>query len=220
MYTLNLKIVTALTSALLMNVSGGSAALAKTALNFSRSPQVLISPDKTCEIQNLVDAANKDYSLLYVEAPDELLLIRKNAKNSRTKLLKYHRNVDVFWAPDSKAFVVNDWKENNYCDAYLYDLRSLPKPTSLKQKLITSRIAEEEKALIANKEYSYVFAKEWHNSAELLVKASGHYFLENKTVAYTLFYLWEMKTNRWKLLKKESIENLERDVINMKQFGA
>ncbi|QQR59661.1 MAG: hypothetical protein IPG59_09280 [Candidatus Melainabacteria bacterium] len=220
MYTLNSKIGTVLFSALLITVYCGDPALAKSALNFARSLQVLVSPDKTCVIQNLVDAANKDSSLLYVEAPDELLLIRKNAKNSRTKLLKYHRSVDVFWAPDSKAFVVNDWKDNNYCDAYLYDLGRLHKPSSLKQKLITSRIAKDEKSLIANKEYSYVFVKQWHSPAELLVKASGHYFLENQTVAYTLFYLWEMKTNRWKLLKKESRENLERDVSNMKQFGA
>jgi hypothetical protein len=220
MRILTSKIGTVLFSALLITVYCGDPALAKTALNFSRSLQVLVSPDRTCVIQNLVDAANKDSSLLYVEMPDELLLIRKDAKHSRTKLLKYHRNVDVFWAPDSKAFVVNDWKDNNHCDAYLYDLGSLQKPTSLKQKLITSRIAEEEKALIANKEYSYVFVKQWHNPAELLVKASGHYFFENKTVAYTFLYLWEMKTNRWKLLKKESIENLERDVSNMKQFGA
>ncbi len=193
---------------------------AGSARNFSRSLQKLASPDKTCVIQNLVHTANKDCNLLYAEVPNELILIRENAKQSRTKLLKYHRNVDVFWAPDSKAFVVNDWKENNYCDASFYDLNNVQRPCTLRQKLITSGISEKEKTLIANNEYSYVFVKEWYAPSKLLVKASGHYFLKNQTVAYTLLYLWEMKTNRWKLLKKESIENLERKVSNMKQFGA
>jgi hypothetical protein len=89
-------------------------------------------------IHNLVASENRGTDLLYVETPDELLLTTKQGKSNRTKLLKYHRNVDVFWAPDSKAFVVNDWKENGFCDAILYKMGSLQKPVSLKEELIAS----------------------------------------------------------------------------------
>ncbi len=191
---------------------------AKNALNFSRTHQQLSSPDKLYLILNL--SRNKDSDLLYVETPDELVLTSKNLKTKSKVLIKYHRNVDVFWAPDSKAFVVNDWKNNNFCDALLYRVNSLQKPISLRDLLLVSGISREEKLLISNEEYSYVFVSRWDKPTEIVVKASGHYFLKNRTVVYTLHYLWDMKANKWKLLKKESSENLERDVPNMAQFGA
>ncbi len=172
---------------------------AKNALNFSRAHQQLSSPDKLYLIQNL--RKNKDSNLMYVETPDELVLTSKNLKNRSTILLKYHRNVDVFWAPDSKAVVVNYWKNNNFCDALLYRVSSLQRPISLRQLLIVSGISEEEKLLISNEEYSYVFVSKWDKPTEIVVKASGHYFLKNRTVVYTLHYLWDMKANKWKLLK-------------------
>lgn len=189
---------------------------AKNGLNFSRDFEQLPSPNKLYVIQNLPN--NKGADLLYVETPDELLLTAKKDINKKIRLLKYHRNVDVFWAPDSTAFVVNDWSRNNFCDALLYSVSSLHKPTSLRQSLLASGISAEEKALISNEEYSYLFVDQWNKPTELVVKAAGHYFLKNKTMTYTIHYLWDMKSNRWKRLKRDSRENLERGVPNVTYF--
>jgi len=219
MHFANPKIKSALLSCLMLTVLCNTGALAKSALNFGRSSKRLVSPDKTNVIQNAISPANKNSTLLYVEVPDKLFLFKKKTSQG-TEILKYHRNIDVFWSPNSKSFVVNNWNNNNSCDAFLYDLNNLHKPISLKQKLIKSSISVKEKSLLTNNDFSYVFVTQWHKPTELFVKASGHYFLEKKTVEYTLYYLWKMKTNRWNLLKKESIENLERNVSNIKKFGA
>lgn len=220
MQTLNSRIRLCVFPTLLIVVFFSSAAFAKNALNFSRSRQQLPSPDRLYVIHNLVASENRGSDLLYVATPDELLITSKAGERKRTKLLNYHRNVDVFWAPDSKAFVVNDWKNNSCCDAVLYKVGSLQKPISLKQNLIASGISADERARIFNKDHSYLFVDRWDKPTEVVVKASGHYFLRNKTVSYTFLYLWDLQLNKWKLLKKDSTENLERDVPNMAQFGA
>lgn len=189
-------------------------------LNFSRAVLQLPSPDKAHLIYNSIAAANKGTDLLYVETPDELLLASASSKSGRVVLLKYHRNVDVFWAPDSKSFVLNDWRDSGFSDAYLYKMGSVNKRISLRQSLLASGIPAEFKALVSNKDHSYFFVDKWDRPDEMAVKASGHYFADNKTVAYTLYYLWKMKTNKWKLLKRESSENLERGIPNIAGFGA
>lgn len=195
-------------------------AAAGDSLNFSRAILQLPSPDKAHLIYNAVAAANKGTDLLYVDVPDALLLRGASGKSGSIALLKYHRNIDVFWALDSKSFVLNDWSKSSFCDAYLYKFDSLKKRISLRQSLLASDIPVEERALIANRDHSYVFVDKWDRPDEIAVKASGHYFFENETVSYTLHYLWDMKSNKWKLLKKESSENLERDVPNLANFGA
>lgn len=214
--TIRLNVVCSLLAAVFFSNS----VFAKDALNFSRIDQQLPSPDGLYVIRNLVAATNKNSDLFYVETPDALVFTTKNARTKGKALLKYHRNVDVFWAPDSKAFVVNDWRRNNFCDALLYSVGSLHKPTSLRKNLLASGISAEERAQISNEEYSYVFVDQWNKPTELAIKASGHYFLKNKTVTYTIHYLWDMKSNRWKRLKRESRENLERGVPNMAHFGS
>lgn len=220
MHRVKSKITLFVVCAILAAVFFSNSVLAKNSLNFSRTDQQLPSPDGLYVIRNLIGSKNKDSDLGYVETPDSLLFTTKNTRNKRKALLKYHRNVDVFWAPDSKAFVVNDWRRNNFCDALLYSVSSLHKPTSLRQNLLASGISAEERVLISNEEYSYVFVDQWNKPTELAIKASGHYFLKNKTVTYTIHYLWDMKSNRWKRLKRESRENLERGVPNMAHFGA
>lgn len=195
-------------------------AAAGSSLNFSRASLRLPSPDKANLIYSSVAAPNKGTDLLYVDVPDELLLSRASSKSGSITVLKYHRNVDVFWAPDSKSFVLNDWRDSGFSDAYLYKLGSVKQRISLRQSLLASGIPVEERALVVNNDHSYVFVDKWDRPDEIAVKASGHYFSENKTVAYTLHYLWNMKSNKWKLLKKEPSENLVRDVPNMARFGA
>lgn len=193
---------------------------ASNSLNFSRTVLQLPSPDKAHLIYNSIAAANKGNDLLYVETPDELLLASASSKGGRITLLKYHRNVDVFWAPDSKSFVLNDWRDSGFSDAYLYKLGRGNKRISLRQSLLASGIPIEFRALVGNNDHSYVFVDKWDRPDQMAVKASGHYFSENKTVAYTLYYLWNMKDNKWKLLKREFSESLERVVPNVAEFGA
>jgi len=197
-----------------------SSAIAKAALNFSRNPLQLYSPDRAYLIQNEVHSSNKNSKLLYVEKPDQLFL-RKSSDSNRKTICEYHRNVDVFWAPDSNSFILNNWKTSSSGDAYLFRLDALKKPVSLRDLLRSSGIATEDKELISNKDHSYVFADQWQGTGSLLVKASGHCSEQSKPVlSYTLYYLWDVKANNWKLMRRDLSENLERKVPNLSHFGA
>jgi len=196
-------------------------AFAMTSINFARFPLKLVSPDGIYVFHNIVHSTKLNRNLLYVDQPDTLVL-RKAKPGSRDLLtLKYHRNVDVIWAADSNSFVVNNWATNSHSDAVLYHVNDLGRPISVAGKLHSSGISAEEKKAIANMDHSYIFVEGWDGVDRLFVKASGHYFRSEKpVVSYTFYYQWTVSSNSWKLVKKENVENLERDVPNMKQFGA
>ena len=206
---------------ILFSMFQSALALGKTSLNFSRSPLELRSPNGIYEIHNTVHPANFNNQMLYVEQPDTLVLRKVKDGSNDLLTLKYHRNVDVLWASDSRSFVVNKWDTNSHCDAVLYQLNNLRKPISIGRKLLSSGISAEEKKALTNADHSYIFVDKWDGADSVVVKASGHYFPSGKpTVSYTFYYRWTISSNSWKLINKESVENLKRAVPNMEQFGA
>lgn len=120
-----------------------------------------------------IPSPNRKWTLVF-ECPDECkerkLWIEENASHSRKLVKEYERSLDVSWAPDSRLFFVNDASGSTETRCYIYEAGSL-KETDLAQ-IVLAR--DPSAAQFLNSGHSYLEAKRWNNSHELLIILEGH----------------------------------------------
>jgi hypothetical protein len=121
-----------------------------------------------------IPSPNRRWTLIF-ECPDNCrerrLWVEDSPSHARKLVKEYERSLAIAWAPDSERFFVNDDYGSNGSDSYVIDPASL-KTTDL-GTIIMDNDAEATQFLKAG--HSYVRAKRWLNSHELLVVLFGHF---------------------------------------------
>src|SRR5229473_1581972 len=113
--------------------------------------------------------------ILIFECPNycsaRTLSIEDSASHTRRLIGEYERSLSISWAPDSHLFFVNDAYASNEALSYVYDPVSL-KATDLAKLLVAG---DPGAAQFLGVGHSYLQAKRWVNSRELLVVLYGHF---------------------------------------------
>lgn len=117
---------------------------------------------------------NRHWTLIF-ECPDyskeRKLWIVDNSSHARKLVKEYERSLAIAWAPDSERFFVNDDFGSNGSDSYVIDAASL-KTIDLATVLVDNDVGATQ---FLNAGHSYVRAKRWLSSHELLVVLFGHF---------------------------------------------
>ena len=98
------------------------------------------------------------------------LWIDETSKHSRRLVREYERSLDISWAPDSDLFFVNDNSGSTDARCYVYEAASL-KETDLAKLLLAG---DSGAGQFLNAGHSYLRARRWLNSHELLIVLKGH----------------------------------------------
>jgi hypothetical protein len=98
------------------------------------------------------------------------LWVEEASKHSRRLVKEYERSLDISWAPDSKLFFVNDNSGSTDARCYVYEVASLQETDVA--KLVLAGDPKAQQFLDAG--HSYLRAKRWLNTHELLVVLTGH----------------------------------------------
>src|SRR5258708_27128441 len=120
-----------------------------------------------------IPSPDKKWTLIF-ECPNDCsqrkLWIEENTPHTRRLVKEYERSLSISWAPDSRMFFVNDASGSTETLCYIYD------PTTLKE-IDLAKVAlagDPDAAQFLNAGHSYLNAKRWVNSHELLVVLEGH----------------------------------------------
>lgn len=83
-------------------------------------------------------------------------------------------------------------------------LKDLDNPISLREAILSSNIASEDKKIIAIVDHSYIRAAHWYGTRQMLVKVFGHYNLNDEPPVrnFTYFYSLDLESNKWTLLER------------------
>jgi len=111
------------------------------------------------------------------------LWIEDGKSHTRRLVGEYERDLSVSWAPNSKSFFVDDEYGSNGTLAYIYDADNLKK-TELAMLL---EAADPKTTGLLKAGHSYLKAKRWLSSQDLLVILYGH-FDEHHPRAFTVLY--------------------------------
>ena len=104
------------------------------------------------------------------DCSERKLWVEETASRARKLVKEYERSLDISWAPDSRFFFVNDNSGSTDARCYVYEAASL-KETDV-AKVVVAGVPDAEQFL--NSGHSYLRAKRWLNSHELLVVLTGH----------------------------------------------
>ena len=112
--------------------------------------------------------------ILIFECPNDCserkLWIEESASHTRKLVKEHERSLSISWAADSRLFFVDDAPGSTETRCYVYD------PTTLKEidlaKVVLVR--DPDAAQFLNAGHSYLNAKRWINSHELLIVLDGH----------------------------------------------
>jgi hypothetical protein len=111
---------------------------------------------------------------LIFECPNDCserkLWIEENTSHRRKLVKEYDRSLSISWAPDSRLFFVNDASGSTETLCYVYEPATL-KETDLAKVVVAG---DPKAAQFLNVGHSYLSAKRWINSRELLVVLYGH----------------------------------------------
>jgi hypothetical protein len=120
-----------------------------------------------------IPSPNGKWTLIF-ECPNDCierkLWVEETSSRARKLVKEYERSLDISWAPDSRFFFVNDNSGSTDARCYVYEAASL-KETDV-AKVVVAGIPDAEQFL--NSGHSYLRAKRWLNSHELLVVLTGH----------------------------------------------
>lgn len=100
------------------------------------------------------------------------LWIEQSAVHKRRAVREFERSASISWSPDSRSFFVTDDWGSNGSASYVYDAVTL-KVTDL-ANVVVAKDARAREYLRAG--HSYLQAKRWINSHELLVRLFGHFY--------------------------------------------
>lgn len=151
-----------------------------------------------------IPSPDKKWTLIF-ECPNDCserkLWIENNTSPTRRLVKEYDRNLSISWAPDSCLFFVNDAYASNEALSYVYD------PISLKTTDLAVLLAagDPEATQFLKVGHSYLRARRWINSHELLVVLAGHSD-EPPLRGFTLQYRINLK-GRVQKLSQYSEEN-------------
>ncbi len=112
---------------------------------------------------------------LVFECPNDCaerkLWIEASSSHTRRLVKEYDRSLGISWAPDSHSFFVNDEYGSNGALCYVID------PLDLKVKDIATLITsgDSDAIMFLKAGHSYLKAKRWISSRELLVVLYGHF---------------------------------------------
>src|SRR5260370_26140930 len=133
-----------------------------------------------------IPSPNGKWTLIF-ECPKDCserrLSIEDSASHTRRLVGEYERSLTISWAPDSHLFFVNDAYASNEALSYVYDPVSL-KATDLAKLLVAG---DPGAAQFLGVGHSYLQARRWVSSRELLVVLYGH-FDEAPLGGFTLQY--------------------------------
>ena len=121
-----------------------------------------------------IPSPNRRWTLI-LECPDNCrerkLWAEDSTSHARKPVKEYARSLAIVWAPDSERFFVNDDYGSNGSDSYVVE------PASLKTIDLGAVIADNDARAtqFLRAGHSYVRAKRWLNSHELLVVLFGHF---------------------------------------------
>jgi len=99
------------------------------------------------------------------------LWIKRKGSSDRTLVRDFDRSLDISWSPDSQHFFVNDASGSGETRPYVYDPATLHS-TDL-AKLVAK--ASPKAANYLGADHSYLEAKHWINSHEVLVKMMAYF---------------------------------------------
>jgi hypothetical protein len=121
-----------------------------------------------------VASPDRKWTLIF-ECPNDCaqrkLWIEQSRTHSRRAVREFERSLSISWAPDSRSFFINDGWGSNGSDCYVYNPATL-KVTDLAD-VIVSVDPTAQPYLKAG--HTYLRAKRWVNSHELLVSLFGHF---------------------------------------------
>jgi len=136
----------------------------------SGSPPVVTLPRGPV---NRIPSPNGKRTLIF-ECPNNCserkLWIEESTSHMRRGVKEYDRSLSVSWAPDSRTFFVDDAFASNESLCYLYDAATL-KETALAKVILAE---EPNAAQFLNAGHSYLDAKRWVNSHDVLVVLNGY----------------------------------------------
>lgn len=121
-----------------------------------------------------IPSPNRHWTLIF-ECPDyskeRKLWIVDNGSHARKLVKEYEQSLAIAWAPDSRRFFVDDDYGSNGSGSYVID------PATLEITDLSTIIAnnDAEATQFLNAGHSYLQAKRWINSHELLVVLFGHF---------------------------------------------
>jgi len=120
-----------------------------------------------------IPSPNGRWTLIF-ECPNDCserkLSIEENASHTRRPVKEYERSLSISWAPDSRLFFVDDASGSTETRCYVYEPATL-KETDLAKVVLAG---DPDAAQFLNSGHSYLEAKRWINSHELLVVLEGH----------------------------------------------
>lgn len=144
---------------------------ATVAQNKGTSPQVVTLPRGPAA---RIPSPDRKWTLVFdcpKDCTERKLWIEDGTTHQRMLVHEYERSLDVSWAPDSRLFFVNDAYGSNGTECHIYE------PSTLKAidvaDIVTARDPKATAYIGAG--HSYVWAKRWITSRELLVVLSGHF---------------------------------------------
>jgi hypothetical protein len=120
------------------------------------------SPDGRYMLVNVDDASMN---------PPHKLLLRDNKTGGETTLLSYNRWVGVLWSPSGSALLVNDHKESDEADVYVFTLDPSTHRVSMLDQLRHDFPGDP--SLFQN-DHVYIEATAWITEKKIEVKAYGH----------------------------------------------
>jgi hypothetical protein len=121
-----------------------------------------------------IASPDRKWTLVF-ECPNDCserkLWIERERSHSRRRVRDFERSLDISWAPDSRWFFVYDELGSNEGQSYLYD------PIELKVIDLADVIVAGDPIArnYLQAGHSYLRAKRWVNSQELLVQLFGHF---------------------------------------------
>ncbi len=119
-------------------------------------------------------APNKNWTLTF-ECPDvnkaRHLWIQRKGSNDRRLVREFQRSLDISWSPDSRHFFVNDASASSETRPYVYDPETLQAIDLAELVAKTSPKADD----YLGADHSYLNAKRWINSHELLLKLDAYF---------------------------------------------
>jgi hypothetical protein len=149
----------------------------------SAYPPVVVLPRAAV---SRIPSPNGKWALIF-ECPNyssaRRLSIEDSASHTRRLVGEYERSLSISWAPDSHLFFVNDAYASNEALSYIYDPITL-RATDLAKLLVAD---DPGAAQFLGVGHSYLHARRWLNSQELLVVLYGH-FDEPPPRGFTLKY--------------------------------
>jgi hypothetical protein len=104
------------------------------------------------------------------ECSERKLWIVNNSSHTRKLVKEYDRSLSISWSPDGCHFFVNDASGSTETLCYVYDPNTL-KVTDLAKVLVAGAPNADE---YVGSGHSYLNAKRWINSHELVLVLSGH----------------------------------------------